>query len=105
MAGYRLQSYASLVCLVPGAWCTFARTSFGQLPNLCISLPLGQFDAQIHPAFSLSAQVAPVTTQHIFLLASLGLYTSADIFRVDKGFVAQITNIDALFGRLTQAAC
>lgn len=42
-------------------------------------------------------QVAPVTAQHIFKLVAMGAYTGNHIFRVDKGFVAQVQ--DVLGGR------
>lgn len=35
-------------------------------------------------------QAAPKTVDHIKRCAELGLYTSNHIFRVDKGFVAQV---------------
>jgi cyclophilin family peptidyl-prolyl cis-trans isomerase len=38
-------------------------------------------------------QVAPVTVQHIFKLVALGAYTGNHIFRVDKGFVAQVADV------------
>ena len=38
-------------------------------------------------------QVAPETCAHIYKLFALGLYDTNHIFRVDKGFVAQIQSV------------
>lgn len=46
-----------------------------------------------HPLLLGCAQVAPITSQHIFTLARLGCYTSNHFFRVDKGFVAQTADV------------
>lgn len=47
--------------------------------------------------FGFYPHVAPVTAAHIFRLCALGAYTGNHIFRVDKGFVAQVA--DVLGGR------
>jgi hypothetical protein len=44
-------------------------------------------------AFVRVSQVAPVTAQHIFKLVAMGAYTGNHIFRVDKGFVAQVQDV------------
>eukprot|EP00798_Chlamydomonas_sp_ICE-L_P031049 gene31049-7142_t len=41
--------------------------------------------------FGFYPEVAPVTCAHIFELVQLGLFTTNEFFRVDKGFVAQAT--------------
>eukprot|EP00877_Chromochloris_zofingiensis_P005127 jgi/Chrzof1/14615/Cz09g09160.t1_CYP23 len=38
-------------------------------------------------------EVAPVTVAHIFKLVVLGAFTGNHIFRVDKGFVAQVADV------------
>jgi len=38
--------------------------------------------------------VAPVTAQHIFKLVTLGAYIGDHFFRVDKGFVAQVADVE-----------
>ena len=38
-------------------------------------------------------QVAPITSAHILKLAQLGAYNTVPFFRVDRGFVAQVTDI------------
>ena len=38
---------------------------------------------------------APVTVRHIVKLFRMGCYDTNHIFRVDKGFVAQIQSVDA----------
>ncbi|KAG2443125.1 hypothetical protein HYH02_009537 [Chlamydomonas schloesseri] len=43
--------------------------------------------------FGFWPEVAPVTTAHIFKLVRLGCYTSNHFFRVDKGFVAQTSDV------------
>ncbi|GIL60334.1 hypothetical protein Vafri_14960 [Volvox africanus] len=43
--------------------------------------------------FGFWPEVAPVTSAHIFKLARMGCYTSNHFFRVDKGFVAQISDV------------
>ncbi len=40
-----------------------------------------------------TAQVAPASSAHIQKLAKLGAYNTVNFFRVDKGFVAQVTDI------------
>ncbi len=40
-----------------------------------------------------NAQVAPASSAHIQKLAKLGAYNTVNFFRVDKGFVAQVTDI------------
>eukprot|EP00879_Flechtneria_rotunda_P022750 GHRR01024027.1.p1 GENE.GHRR01024027.1~~GHRR01024027.1.p1 ORF type:complete len:157 (+),score=25.08 GHRR01024027.1:181-651(+) len=44
--------------------------------------------------FGFYPDVAPVTVQHIFQLITLGGYTGNHIFRVDKGFVAQVADVN-----------
>ncbi|KAG2500751.1 hypothetical protein HYH03_001515 [Edaphochlamys debaryana] len=43
--------------------------------------------------FGFWPEVAPVTTAHIFKLARMDCYTSNQFFRVDKGFVAQVSDV------------
>jgi cyclophilin family peptidyl-prolyl cis-trans isomerase len=43
--------------------------------------------------FAFLPDVAPVTAAHIFKLVTLGAYTTNHIFRVDKGFVAQVADV------------
>lgn len=43
--------------------------------------------------WALLPSVAPVTAQHIFALAAQGAYQGNHIFRVDKGFVAQVAAV------------
>lgn len=43
--------------------------------------------------FGFWPEVAPQNAGHVFELAAFGLYTTARIFRVDKGFVAQTTGV------------
>ncbi|WIA22708.1 hypothetical protein OEZ86_009671 [Tetradesmus obliquus] len=43
--------------------------------------------------FGFYPDVAPVTAQHIFKLVAMGAYTGNHIFRVDKGFVAQVQDV------------
>lgn len=43
--------------------------------------------------FGLYPEVAPVTAAHILQLAKLGAYNTVSFFRVDRGFVAQCTDI------------
>ncbi|GFH21448.1 PPIase cyclophilin-type domain-containing protein, partial [Haematococcus lacustris] len=43
--------------------------------------------------FAFFPEVAPVTAQHIFKLVQLGLYTTNQFFRLDKGFVAQTSDV------------
>lgn len=38
-------------------------------------------------------QVAPHSAAHILKLAQLGAYNTVNFFRVDRGFVAQVTDI------------
>ena len=38
-------------------------------------------------------QVAPETSAHIYKLFALGLYDTNHIFRVDRGFVAQVADV------------
>lgn len=38
-------------------------------------------------------QVAPISAAHILKLAQLGAYNTVNFFRVDRGFVAQVTDI------------
>ena len=38
-------------------------------------------------------QAAPNTTAHIFELATKGLYTGIEFFRVHKGFVVQTSSV------------
>ena len=45
----------------------------------------------IHMAFY--PDVAPITVAHIIKLGDLGAYNSVDFFRVDPGFVAQVSEI------------
>lgn len=47
--------------------------------------------------FGFYPHVAPVTAAHIFRLCALGAYTGNHVFRVDRGFVAQVA--DVLGGR------
>jgi cyclophilin family peptidyl-prolyl cis-trans isomerase len=49
--------------------------------------------AQLEILHTLALQVAPVTAQHIFKLVAMGAYTGNHIFRVDKGFVAQVADV------------
>ncbi|KAF5830356.1 cyclophilin-like protein [Dunaliella salina] len=42
--------------------------------------------------------VAPITSQHIFTLCQQGLYTTNQFFRLDRGFVAQVSDVRS--GRL-----
>lgn len=44
-------------------------------------------------------QVAPITVPHVVSLLRSGCYNSNQFFRVDKGFVAQVS--DVVSGRLT----
>lgn len=44
-------------------------------------------------ALMMALQVAPITVQHIFKLVTLGAYSGNHIFRVDKGFVAQVADV------------
>lgn len=37
--------------------------------------------------------MAPVTAAHIFRLLALGAYTGNHVFRVDRGFVAQVAEV------------
>ncbi|GFR49928.1 hypothetical protein Agub_g12032 [Astrephomene gubernaculifera] len=43
--------------------------------------------------FGFWPEVAPVTCEHIFKLVRLGCFTSNHFFRVDKGFVAQTSDV------------
>ncbi|GBF92641.1 peptidyl-prolyl cis-trans isomerase [Raphidocelis subcapitata] len=43
--------------------------------------------------FGFFPEVAPVTARHIFKLVSVGAYTGNHIFRVDRGFVAQVADV------------
>eukprot|EP00775_Hariotina_reticulata_P003285 gene3285-3562_t len=43
--------------------------------------------------FAFFPNVAPITAQHIFRLVTLGAYTGNHVFRVDKGFVAQVADV------------
>ncbi|GAX81493.1 hypothetical protein CEUSTIGMA_g8922.t1 [Chlamydomonas eustigma] len=43
--------------------------------------------------FAFFPEVAPKTSDHIFELVTLGLYTGNHFFRVDKGFVAQTADV------------
>jgi len=43
--------------------------------------------------FGFYPEVAPVTVEHIFKLVMLGAYQGNHIFRVDKGFVAQVADV------------
>ncbi|OEL32011.1 Peptidyl-prolyl cis-trans isomerase CYP23 [Dichanthelium oligosanthes] len=43
--------------------------------------------------FGFFPHVAPKTVEHIFKLVRLGLYNTNHIFRVDKGFVAQVAAV------------
>ncbi|KAJ9525071.1 hypothetical protein QJQ45_017369 [Haematococcus lacustris] len=76
--------------------------------SLCL-IAAGAANEEVHPklseervVFQLDAgdiefaflpEVAPVTAAHIFRLVQLGLYTTNQIFRVDKGFVAQTSDV------------
>ncbi|KAI8466460.1 MAG: cyclophilin-like domain-containing protein [Monoraphidium minutum] len=51
--------------------------------------------------FGFLPDVAPVTAQHIFRLVTLGAYNGNHIFRVDKGFVAQVAEVTS--GRFADA--
>jgi hypothetical protein len=43
--------------------------------------------------FGFYPDVAPVTARHIFKLVTQGAYTGNHIFRVDRGFVAQVADV------------
>ena len=45
----------------------------------------------IHLAFY--PEIAPTTVAHIIRLGALGAYNTVDFFRIDKGFVAQVSEI------------
>lgn len=44
--------------------------------------------------FAFYPDIAPVTVKHIFKLVTLGAYTGNNFFRVDKGFVAQVQDVN-----------
>mmetsp|Transcript_3976 Transcript_3976/g.9259 ORF Transcript_3976/g.9259 Transcript_3976/m.9259 type:complete len:241 (-) Transcript_3976:463-1185(-) len=48
--------------------------------------------------FAFFRNVAPETSAHIFTLVQLGLYTTNQFFRLDRGFVAQVSDVRS--GRL-----
>jgi cyclophilin family peptidyl-prolyl cis-trans isomerase len=63
-------------------------------PNLRLSKERMVFQTDhgsIHMAFY--PDVAPVTVAHMIKLGDLGAYNSVDFFRVDTGFVAQVSEI------------
>jgi len=84
----------ALLSLLSLAAFTVAETDDPVLSNERVVFQLDQGDIE----FAFFPEVAPVTSAHIFQLVQLGLYESNQIFRVDKGFVAQTS--DVVSGRL-----
>ncbi|KAG7667429.1 hypothetical protein Ndes2526B_g02027 [Nannochloris sp. 'desiccata'] len=69
-------------------------TSVNSNPKLRLSKERMVFQTDhgsIHMAFY--PDVAPITVAHIIKLGDLGAYNSVDFFRVDSGFVAQVSEI------------
>lgn len=68
------------------------QTTFGNLelalyPEVCVA----GFRSHHHAPFY--SQIAPLTAQHIMMLAKMGCYNTNEIFRVDKGFVMQTQSV------------
>eukprot|EP00798_Chlamydomonas_sp_ICE-L_P031661 gene31661-6859_t len=73
----------------------FARTSAAApdvVPKMSIERVVFQL-AEGDIEFAFFHEVAPKTSAHIFELVSEGLYTSNDVFRVHKNFVAQVSAV------------
>eukprot|EP00798_Chlamydomonas_sp_ICE-L_P031658 gene31658-6856_t len=73
----------------------FARTS-AAAPDVVPKMSIERVAFQLAEGdieFAFFHEVAPKTSAHIFELVSEGLYTSNDVFRVHKNFVAQVSAV------------